>query len=398
MRNTKKLYIFALGALGEGLSGSDRIFIEFARRWGSQFPINIYLWTEGYEMCQKQDLKSENITFKVSSMKPWCDFGFVVNYFARIFEGILLGFTLNLEDNENTLLYSASDFWMDALPCFILKFRYPEVKWAATWYQTAPNPFKGYTGGERKEKYRISALFYWLSQFPIKPLISRFANFVLVNNEEERKQFPKLDKREKAIVVLGAVDLKKIENFKLKNGNLPKVYDAVFQGRFHPQKGVVELIDIWRKVIDAKPDAKLAMIGDGPLMTNVKLKIKNLKLEKNIELFGYVFDGDEKYRIFAQSKIVVHPAFYDSGGMAAAEAMAFGLPCVGFNLKSYASYYPKGMVKVETGNIDKFAESVVKLLNNDGYRNKVADDGLSMLKENWSWDKRANKVINQISH
>ena len=214
-----------------------------------------------------------------------------------------------------------------------MKVRYPKIKWVATWYQTAPNPFVGYAEGDRAKKYRLSALLYWLSQLPIKPLISVFADFVLVNNEEEKKQFPKLNSKKRIIVVYGAVDLERITNYKLEFKNLPKVYDAVFQGRFHPQKGAVELIEIWKKVVDKNKNAKLAMIGDGPLMDDIKLQITNYKLEKNIKLFGYVFDGIKKYKIFSQSKIVVHPAFYDSGGMASAEAMAFGLPCIGFNLK-----------------------------------------------------------------
>ena len=305
---------------------------------------------------------------------------------------------MKLPENKvvNSYLYSCSEFWMDSLPAFILKLRYPKITWVAAWYQTAPNPLKGYAEGEREEKYNFKALLYWFAQLPVKPIIARFADCVLVNNEEERKRFPLLNKRKKVIVVIGAIDLQKIENWKLKIGKLPKVYDAVFQGRFHPQKGVVELIEIWRKVVDKKLYAKLAMIGDGPLMKNVKLKINNLKLERNIKLCGYVFDGSQKYKIFSQSKIVVHPAFYDSGGMASAEAMAFGLPVVGFNLKSYESYYPKGMVKVKIGDIEAFAIAILDLLDNDRKRNEVTQDALAMLNENWSWDKRAKEILERI--
>jgi glycosyltransferase involved in cell wall biosynthesis len=395
---TKKIdfNFFALGALGKGLSGSDRIFIEFARRWSRANPVNIYVWTEGYQMCERQNLEGKNIIFKISTMRPWKDLGFFVNYFARIFEGLILGLTIKLQNDKNTILYSASDFWMDNLPCVILKMRFPKTKWIATWYQTAPNPFKGYAEGDRIEKYKLSALLYWLSQLPIKPLISNFADFVLVNNEEERKQFPKLNVAKKVVVVLGAVDLEKIENWKLKIGNLPKVYDAVFQGRLHPQKGVLELVEIWKKVVHNKENAKLAIIGDGPLMQNVKLQITNYKLEKNVKLFGYVFDGPEKYKIFSQSKVVVHPAFYDSGGMAAAEAMAFELPCVGFDLKSYISYYPKGMVKVRIGDLNAFSNSILELISNDKFRKKIGFEGLEMIRKNWSWDKRSKEVLNSI--
>lgn len=387
---------FALGALGNGLSGSDRIFIEFARRWSKLHLINIYVWTEGYRMCARQNLKGKNLIFKTSTMKPWKDFGFLINYFARIFEGFRLGFTLKLQNDKKTILYSASDFWMDTLPCVILKIRFPKTKWIATWYQTAPDPFKGYAEGDRIEKYKLSALLYWLSQLPIKPLISNFADFVLVNNELERDQFPNLEMQNKVCVVLGAVDITGIEKWKIKNKNLPKIYDAVFQGRLHPQKGVLELIEIWKKVVNKKENAKLAIIGDGPLMSSLKLKIKNSKLEKNIKLFGYLFDGDEKYKIFASSKVVVHPAFFDSGGMAAAEAMAFELPSVGFDLKSYISYYPKGMMKVRIGDLGAFSNTILDLVSNAKLRKKIGSEGLEMIINNWSWDKRSKEILNSI--
>ena len=347
-------------------------------------------------MCQRQGLNVSSIKYQVSSMNPWTYLGFVVNYIARIIEGIRVGLTLKLDDSPNTIIYSASEFWMDCLPAVILKIKYPKIKWVAGWYQTAPKPWIGYTEGERVNKYNLSAFLYWVVQQPIKPLISHFADFVLVNNENEKEQFPRLNKQGRAIVVLGAVDIKKIGNWKLEIGNLPKVYDAVFQGRFHPQKGVVELIDIWKMIVKERPDAKLVMIGDGPLMKNVKFQISNLKLDKNIILAGYLFDGEEKYRIFAQSKIVVHPAFYDSGGMAAGEAMAFGLPCVGFNLSSYKYYYPKGMEKVKVGDLDSFADKILQLLSQESLYKKMSKEAKQLINYKWSWEYRSLEILNQV--
>ncbi len=274
--DSKKIYIFALAAHGKGISGSDRIFIEFARHWSADYPVEIFIWEEGYEMCQRQHLEISNVKFLISKMDLWGKFGFMVNYFARIVEGIRIGLTLKLKNNQNTIIYSASEFWMDSLPAVILKMRFPKIKWVAAWFQTAPMPLKGFSE-EDKHRISFSSLIYWLVQLPIKPLISKFADFVLVNNDLEKKQFPKHDLNNKAIVVLGAVDLDGIKNWKFKFKNLPKVYDGVFQGRFHPQKGIVELIKIWKLVVDKKPNAKLALIGDGPLINDVRLKIKDLR-------------------------------------------------------------------------------------------------------------------------
>lgn len=392
----KKIYIFALAAHGQGISGSDRIFIEFARRWSKKSLVNIYVWEEGYEMCQRQGLKVSSIKYQISNINRWEKSGFIVNYLARILEGIRIGLTLEIENPNKSMIYSASEFWMDSIPAFILKIRYPKIKWIAAWFQTAPKPWVGFAEGERINTYKARSFLYWLVQLPIKPMISHSADFVLVNNEEETRQFPKHLQQKRAIVILGAVDLKKIESWKLKFRKLPKIYDAVFQGRFHPQKGVVELIDIWKLVVMQKSDAKLAMIGDGPLMEAAMLKVKKEKLENNIVLTGYLFDGEEKYRIFAQSKVVVHPAFYDSGGMASAEAMAFGLPAVGFDLKSFKSYYSQGMIKVKMGNLRFFSLAILELLKDENKRKKIGQEALNMINRTWSWDKRAQEVLKNI--
>lgn len=392
----RSILIFALAAHGQGLSGGDRIFIEFARRWNKKMPVIVYVWEEGYRMCLRYKLKIPNIKFQISSMYRWKKLGFLINYLARVIEGIRIGLTVKKDNTKHIIVYSASEFWMDSLPAFIIKLRYPEIIWAAAWYQTAPKPWIGFTEGEREKRYYFKSLIYWLIQQPIKLLISHFADFVLVNNEEEKKQFPKLKKLDRAIVVVGTVDLGNIKKWQKELGKLPKKYDAVFQGRFHPQKGVLELIDIWRMVVNERPKAKLILIGDGPLMKIMKPKIQNLKLERSIKLTGYLFDGRKKYKIFSQSKIVIHPSFYDSGGMAALEAMAFGLPAVGFDLKSFKAYYPKGMIKVKIGNLREFSKTIIDLLENKDRLRRIAKEALDLVKYNWSWDRKADEVLSKI--
>lgn len=398
-KNSLNFVFLAFAPHGLGISGGDRIFIELARRWQKKCSVNIYTWEEGYKMCQRQHLEaSRNLKFSLYNMGIVCRIGFLFCYFARILRAILLAFFLKLE--KNTIVYSASEFWMDSLPAVILKVRYPHIRWVAAWFQTAPKPWTGYSEGERAHKYNLSALVYWLMQLPVKPIISKFADLILVNNKEEKRHFPSKTSSSKTIVVLGAVDLETIESFKKLNVKqhllINKKYDAVFQGRFHPQKGVVELIDIWRLVVNKKPYAKLALIGDGPLMKKVKERIVELDLQKNCDLFGYVFDGDKKFQLFSKSKLVVHPAYYDSGGMAASEAMVFGLPCVGFDLPSYKSYYPYGMIKVKIDDLDAFAKIIIKLIEDDQLREKIGREAEGMIRKNWSWDKRATEVLSYI--
>ncbi len=82
--------------------------------------------------------------------------------------------------------------------------------------------------------------------------------------------------------------------------------------------------------------------------------------------------------------------------MAAAEAMAFGLPCVGFNLKSYISYYPKGMVKVKIGESAAFADAIIRLLSDKRLRAKIGREAENMIKESWSWKNRTVQLLEKI--
>lgn len=383
----------SLSSHGSGISGGDRIWIEFVRFWQKQANIHLVTWDEGLAMFKRQAVnESKNLEITLVKDRLFKS-SFLISYLARIVKGVI--WAVNEPVDKPVIIYSSSEFWMDSFPAVILKLRNKKNFWVATWFQTAPGLFQGFGDQNRDNKYRLSAFLYWLVQMPIKPLIEHLADAVLVNNELEKKQFNSLKK--KIIVVLGAVRTDEIDKWKKTNKKASKKYDAVFQGRLHPQKGVIELIEIWKKVVQKLPQAKLAIIGDGPLMEKVKLKIINYKLQKNVVLKGYLFDGPEKYQIFAESKLVLHPAFFDSGGMAAAEAMAFGLPAIGFDLPSYKSYYPKGMVKIPIGNNQKFANKIINLLNNPQGRVKTSKAAMKYIYSDMNWNKRADEILENIS-
>ena len=172
-------------------------------------------------------------------------------------------------------------------------------------------------------------------------------------------------------------------------------YDACFQGRFHIQKGVLALIDIWKMVVKSLPHAKLAMIGNGPLESEVTKRLTECGLEKNVFLFGFL-DGEDKFNIFKQSKIVVHPVTFDSGGMSAAEAMAWRLPGVSFDLDSLKTYYPKGMVKVPRFDYGKFSGEVIRLLTDNNHYAQTADAARDLIVNQWDWNKQADNIFKQV--
>jgi len=397
----QKWFFIANNNIGDtGLSGGDRIFIELARNWSNKVDLTLIGTEEAISVCKQQGLSS--LKFLQSSTKLGLGNVFTLgaiflNFFKKLTNGILFVIKNKRLFKNCNYLYSVSDFYPDLIPAFLIKLINPAAKWVAGFYLFAPFPWQ--KDSPYKGKDFLRGFLYWLSQKPAHWVVNKYADIVFVTSEPDKKKFiTKKRDAKKVIVIRGGVDIKASTDY-LNNGNSVlfnnRKYDGCFVGRFHQQKGVLVLIDIWKKVTAKKPLAKLAMVGNGPLEPEVKEKLANLRLNKNIDLFGFI-DGEKKFDIFKESKIILHPATFDSGGMAAAEAMAWGLPGVSFNLEALETYYPQGMVKVALGDLEKFSEEIIHLLDDQNYYRKFSFEARDLIVKDWSWDKRADDIFQQV--
>lgn len=393
---SKNFIIVANAALGKGFSGSDRIFIELAKKLKEKLIVRVCVWEEGFEMCQRQNLNG--VIFEKWFLGRYKNLPFVLNYLFRIFTGTYYALKFKISSNEvkNYTFYSASDFWQDFIPFLVFKLRFPNALFIGSYYLAAPNPFIGYRKEYEKaiQIPKIKDFLFYLQHLIPKFFLPIISDYILVTSDPDKSYFIKKGFSEKKIFsIMGGVNF---ENYLTLPKNTNKKYDAVFYGRFHPQKGVLELIDIWNILMKSKPDAKLVMIGDGPLYNLVLERIKKYSLEDKITLMGHMDDSLEKLKIFSQSKVVVHPAVYDSGGMASAEVMYLGIPGVSFDLDALKTYYPKGMIKTKCFDLDEFAININKLLSDKNLYNKTAKDAKNCVIENFDWASKSKWIMEKI--
>lgn len=397
----KKIVFFLNWLQGNeiGLTGGDRIWIELARRWSKKADISVVGSEEAIALGKKNQLKVSycQCSKRIKSENLISIFNLTKNTLLRTISGTI--FLLKyIQENKVDVIYSSSDFFADCFPAFIVKILSPKNTWMAGFYLFAPFPWS--KDSPYKGKAFLRGIVYWLEQFVPYLLIKRWADFVLVTSKPDVEKFlTKKRNASKIIVVQGGVDITESQKYLKSRKTIPlgkRKYLACFIGRLHYQKGVLELIDIWKFVTEKQKNAKLAIVGNGVLEDEVKKKIKKLNISKNIEMFGFK-DGEEKYKIFKNSKMIVHPAIFDSGGMAAAEGMAWGLPGVSFDLESLKSYYPKGMVKVPCYNLKIFAESILELNGNINMYKKYSEEALNLINNVWDWNKRADSIFKNLN-
>jgi glycosyltransferase involved in cell wall biosynthesis len=367
--------------------GGDRIMVECLRRWKREHRVTIYGWEGTRELCEYQGL--EGVEHVLWSSARYARLGFFGHFAAETLIGCRAAKQLRLPKGESNVIVSASDFLPDSLPALRLKRRHPHVPWVAAFFLFAP-PLGDVLRGRPGPGLLFSA--YRPVQRWILRRILREAEMILVTGEEDRARMIALGRApESVFAVRGGVDLSIPRSVPEP---AEKSYDAVFIGRFHPQKGVRELLRIWALVQERKRGARLAMIGKGPLEAELHRLRASLGLERTVDFLGFQ-DGVDKYRIIKSSRVVVHPAVYDSGGMAPAEALACGLPGVAFDLPALETYYPKGFLKVPQGNLAAFAARLVSLLDDPGLYAAMSSEARKAGVE-WDWDVRAKQVLDAI--
>ena len=386
------VFLSASNVAAHGLTGGESILINLFREW-RHFPgatVTMLTTNLEKEIARQNGVEDDRIMDVLTCR----DFeGVFRRYIYRTWFLMWDRRTHEILRNAD-VVYSASDFWQDSLTAFYFKLKYPRLRWIAGFYLFAPAPLS--QESPYRGRHFLRGLFYYLTQRPVYWIIRRVADAVYVTSDPDVKRFaPK-----PVVVVRGGVDTTASEAYLSGSNVIPvaqRKYDAVFMGRLHYQKGVLLLVDIWREVVRQRPGAKLAVIGHGSLDVEMRAKMREFGLESNIEMLGFL-SGTPKYEIFKQSKVVLHPATYDSGGMAAAEAMAWGLPGVSFDLEALRTYYPKGMVKVSrTGDMEGFAREVLSLLGDEQRYGKLRGEALSLVREMWEWKRRSKAVWEETS-
>lgn len=303
----------------------------------------------------------------------------------------------HLHDNiqASDYFYSASDFGPDALSIYKLKKEY-NFKWIASLYLFIPSPLKNII---KKYKFPLfKYIIYYFYQRYIFSKIQKGFDLCLITNISDKKYFTS-QKQSLILPVYGGVNVDQID-VALNGANQTKKYDAIFCSRLHPQKGIEQLLEIWKIVVDTKKDVELGIIGNGEKSFEnfLKEKSKKLGIEGNITWLGYV-NNEDKYKIYLQSKVLVHSTIYDNNGMVAAEALCSGIPVVMYNLDEL-KFYQAGCVKVAIGNKKEYARVIIKLLEEKDYYNKISpsQELVARFKELWRWENRANIFKNFLDN
>ncbi len=96
-------------------------------------------------------------------------------------------------------------------------------------------------------------------------------------------------------------------------------------GAFIPQKNHSFIIDIFLKVHNLNPSAKLVLIGEGPNCAEIKEKVEKMGLKQNVIFTGRT---DDISKWLSAMDLFIMPSKYEGLPVSVIEAQASGLKCI----------------------------------------------------------------------
>lgn len=373
--------------LGEG--GGDKIFKYLFKFLPEEFEVHVIIPAIAAHHWEKIKTHPKLHKLPGDIFLPDSNyFKIGINYIWRSYQSIIL--INNFRSNKKIFLYSSTETIPDVLPAFFNKVIFSKKYiWIEHSHHIIQFPFK------RRGNIIINSISYLAYLFSI--FCIRFADQIFVVNELEKFKLLKYNISSKKISVSPAgIDLNEIKKSVGKKINKNN-FEAIFIGRIHPVKGVFDIPEIWQYIIKVFPGAKVVIAGNGSHQMADKLinlfKERGVS-DKNYKIFGFVSER-MKFELLNKSKIFLFTDHEAGWGIAPAEALACGLPVIGYDIGILGNVFKKGYLKVSPYNTSDFAEQIIKVLKDGKKYKKMQADALVQAKE-LGWEKTGEKFADLI--
>jgi glycosyltransferase involved in cell wall biosynthesis len=367
---------------GKGMSGGDQMLIQIFGRIEFFFK-KVYCITN-YDGQAAFDNKLQNASFLLSSQKL-DKLNIILNYFFRTIQAFRI---LRLKNID--IIYGGSDFLPDVLPCFIYKKLHPNVKWIQCIFHIYPN-YKVRPGNKT-----LNLLAQYSQRFSF--YFSKKADTVVNINSQVKSELIKLGFKQNRIAInTPGIDFEFLNNITY-DLSTPK-FDATFLGRLNHSKGIIDLIKIWKLVVNEVPNAKLLIIGSGSrnIILELNKLINKYGLNQNITLSGYLNDT-KAFKIIKKSRVFLFPSHEEGFGIAIAEALALEKLVISWDLEVYDEIFNDCITKIPMGNFNNFSSEIIKILSKKNIHllKKINEDNSKFIRK-YDWSNVASNHLKIIT-
>jgi glycogen synthase len=203
---------------------------------------------------------------------------------------------------------------------------------------------------------------------------------------------------ERFTIIPGAVD---VERFRprdgwrpgaLRDGQRPVV---LYHGRVDRRKGVLDLLDAWALLRQARGDtAQLVISGIGPDSDAAAARVAELALHESVVLRGYAA-YDAVPQIYHTGDIFVSPTYAEGFSNTILEAMAAGLPIVSTATVGVVDClrHDENALLHTPSDVPALARLLERMLDDEALRTRLAQAAYHEVQRLYAWPTVARQIV-----
>ena len=209
-------------------------------------------------------------------------------------------------------------------------------------------------------------------------------------------------RREKYKVVYSGMDTtrfaaaKRDMELRKRLGIPEKARTVVTVARLFPLKGYEFVLPAAERVIAKYPDTHFLIVGDGPMHDELRAKISAAGATEHFHFAGLV-PPDRVADHLAQGELLWHLSLREGLPRAVVQALACGIPAVGFALDGTPEVLENGRTgfAVTPESVDAVVEATARCWDDEALRARMGAEGKRRVLEQFDWRRMAKILLEE---
>ena len=167
---------------------------------------------------------------------------------------------------------------------------------------------------------------------------------------------------------------------------------VLFVGRLAEKKGLEYLLRAFPQVLSHHPDARLVVVGDGPMRAMLEALVTTLGLGGNVDFLGGKPPSElprlySSCRVFVGPSVVARSGDTEGFGLVFIEAFAAGRPVVATSVGGIPDIVVQGRtgLLVEPGSPDALAVAICELLDSPATADRMGQVARRWVRRKFDW-------------
>jgi glycosyltransferase involved in cell wall biosynthesis len=217
-------------------------------------------------------------------------------------------------------------------------------------------------------------------------------DIVHVVSNKVKMQLNRLNPGAKAVVIYNGIEL--AEDYLGSNLQVECSKFVIYIGRLVVGKNLQVLILAFKDVVKIVPEAKLLVIGDGPMRQPWQELVNNNNLSDNIHFLGHITDRNAKLELLSKCSAVVFPSTDEGFAMVPIEAFAMSKPLLISNVKPSDEIVEDSVdgFLLPPDDPAKWSEKIVYMLTHPQICEKMGKKGRNKVIQKFNMNVVSNKM------